>query len=66
MLHFRNEEIHELPDIHINEKRAVMQPFSRIVIYSLFSYRFPTHKHGTSAYNHKSTYMITKTPSEFP
>ena len=44
MLHFRNEEIHELPDIHINEKRAVMQPFSRIVIYSLFSCRFHTRK----------------------
>ena len=25
MLHFRNEEIHELPE---NEKRAIAQPFS--------------------------------------
>lgn len=30
MLHFRNEEIHELPE---NEKRGIEQPFSPAIIF---------------------------------
>ncbi len=35
MLHFRNEEIHELPE---NEKRAIERPFSSRYHFSIFLY----------------------------
>ncbi len=43
MLHFRNEEIHELPE---NEKRAIERPFSLFIIYPLFFIVLLIYEHG--------------------
>ena len=60
MLHFRNEEIYELPE---SEKRAIEQPFFLIIIFPLIFTALFIRKHENNLHYHGNCLYTSLTVS---